>query len=279
MIRAWRVLRAVLLCPVTPLVLAAVLLIDAYKIADSTGLYRHSTIGEYLRGPFGIAHRGGSWWPTNIGTVIRKPDGTIELQISDSTPIVPGTWMAGFRYSSRTSQSGFYACTSRNRRVGLTLSYLSDIEQSVLSNKLDEYVEYIISHPDIYECSLDDRGSLRDLNLDINAYRPDPSVEYRAVSETDILWPGYLHNILAATALLALLISTPWSLCTIPGRIRRWRYKRPGCCHACGYDISGVPHATTCPECGTTTTPDSSPRLRPWASCHGSGRGRARSGR
>ncbi len=37
-----------------------------------------------------------------------------------------------------------------------------------------------------------------------------------------------------------------------------------GRCHRCGYALSGLPAQGTCPECGTSYTPETSARLRPW---------------
>lgn len=37
-----------------------------------------------------------------------------------------------------------------------------------------------------------------------------------------------------------------------------------GRCHRCGYALSGLPPEGACPECGTSYTPETAARLRPW---------------
>jgi hypothetical protein len=37
-------------------------------------------------------------------------------------------------------------------------------------------------------------------------------------------------------------------------------------CHICGYRLQGLPAAGVCPECGSTYTPESAQRLKPWPS-------------
>ncbi len=87
---------------------------------------------------------------------------------------------------------------------------------------------------------------------------PTKIILSREINEMRTLPSGYIHNTLAAAALLAFLISAPWSLATIPGRVRRWRWKRAGACIHCGYDTTAVPDAPCCPECGNSKIP--SPR-------------------
>ncbi len=41
-----------------------------------------------------------------------------------------------------------------------------------------------------------------------------------------------------------------WVLLVAPGEVRRALRRRRGRCASCGYDLSGLPGGTTCPECG-----------------------------
>ena len=61
---------------------------------------------------------------------------------------------------------------------------------------------------------------------------------------TRIVWPGLALN--------TLLLSPASLLALRPGWLRAWSRKRRGHCPACGYDLSGIPAGTKCPECGTT---------------------------
>lgn len=63
-----------------------------------------------------------------------------------------------------------------------------------------------------------------------------------------ILWPGLILDalILGAAALLL------WQSRTLPRTIARALRPRPGCCRACGYDLTGLDDGAPCPECGPT---------------------------
>ena len=68
---------------------------------------------------------------------------------------------------------------------------------------------------------------------------------------TSPIWPGFAID----TVFFGLL---GWSAVRFPGTVRRWRRHRAGKCLKCGYDLAGLAsadRATTCPECGTLSSP------------------------
>lgn len=251
--RVWRVLRSALRCPVTPVVLTVVMVVDLQGLAEGATPYHGSTIGEWWRDhtAWGPASRTHCRFNSGYAIVCKDESGKFMLDIDQQRQIPPQNWQAQLALSFGTRDSGFYAQTYTVRSAQLSIAKNRSLNDDEINRLADEYIDHVLEHPIDYLSPLKDPSTLDGLRSEHNIYNPVPDVEYRIVSESDILWLGVFHNTLAAAALLGLLVSLPWSLCTIPGRIRRWRYKGPGRCNTCGYDITAVPNTTTCPECGT----------------------------
>ncbi|MCA9282087.1 MAG: hypothetical protein H6812_07370 [Phycisphaeraceae bacterium] len=266
----WKPIRAILRFPLTPPVLAMLLYIDANAIATSLLMTGDSTIADKIAsGMASLKERPGSFIPTIEYAVHYHADENANtLYTTRPDHPNPEPWpgdkphVAQFKNQQGNTYTGLYAPTTRFRVSQVTAVAVLASSPAQLQQSIDLYVDHIIDRTDEYPTQLKDRSLLSRLKSPASVSFSVPRYEERSVSESDIIWSGYLHNTLAATALLALLISAPWSLCTIPGRIRRWRYKGPGRCNTCGYDITGVPDTTTCPECGSPTScpsPDPAP--------------------
>jgi hypothetical protein len=91
-------------------------------------------------------------------------------------------------------------------------------------------------------------GSSFDLE---ESHTPDMSnmlrSDYGALAVRDRLLP--LRPLWGALALCSALYALLWFLLLILGRSLVCR-RRPGCCAGCGYELSGLPSGTVCPECG-----------------------------
>ncbi|MCA9282088.1 MAG: hypothetical protein H6812_07375 [Phycisphaeraceae bacterium] len=265
--RTTRVLRAVLRFPLTPIVLAGLLAWDGYRIADASSSWATSTIGEWLRPKLGMPGPmfgcGGIVSPDAY--IYANAEGRLTLFPRGQVPRLDPEYSSwGTVYVDRwDKETGFFALTRTTRSLSARVESPPNQSPDTLDWCFKVLSEWMTEFPDHFACNIKDQEtlkSLRDRTTITHSEIVEWPVEFgmqkeyyesRKVQESLLLWSGVFHNTLAAAALLGLLVSLPWSLCTIPGRIRRWRYKGPGRCNTCGYDITAVPNTTTCPECGT----------------------------
>jgi hypothetical protein len=77
--------------------------------------------------------------------------------------------------------------------------------------------------------------------------------------------PPYSGRAISVPAYALAIPLSLWPLWTLYRRIRTRRHL-PGHCPACGYNLSGNPSATACPECGKATQQTPHPPLGPSAS-------------
>lgn len=257
-----RQIKAILRHPATPPLLIIVIAAHALWVGYATNHIKHnSVLGELVRnrtGWFGNERQwrlDQPWW---YAYVVRDPTGDTRLIPGESrgeSGIPKDLQVAFLMYGSSEWSESVYMPLRTRRDAFLRIDSDLPSTHPDLAPRLDEFVDLIIASPNHYRCLLEPPRAAAGLKDPKNAGF-FPKRDIRLVEHRVILWSGYLHNTFAATALIALLISTPWSLCTIPGRIRRWRWKRAGSrCLGCGYDINGLEKTTVCPECGRAIVP------------------------
>ncbi len=255
--RLWRITRSILRCPLTPVVLCIAVTLDARDLLSQLRYSgTRSTVGNWLQDTFGMERIwgcGGVDFHDEV--LVPSSDGGVTIVIGDEQFKYfseANRWVGTLNYSCNEVKSGFYAPTLSRWHVSIDSWIKEPLDAGAQDRQISGFIDRIRESDEWkYEFPLTDRSRLNELKSAAPTTGLDANSQSRSITIDLPIWGGYARTGLVGAALAGFLISAPWSLCTIPGRVRRWRWKRAGACIHCGYDTTAVPDAPRCPECGT----------------------------